>query len=246
MMRQTLLILLVAGVTLAVHEGFLPEKPYKDAALQATAALRDYVSEDGVVLSACPGPGPVDSVESYLGTTFRPGDHHGAGALIYAFAGEILLRRGASRQRDDEARSPAGWMTLFEADRLDRQPVDPKFERLLRGASIAMWVDVRCCGGGALPFHLGLTRSTRFGGGRARFQCGEEAPDFALLRMKAALEGPGYSDLNPYDPTDVLTSKILREFLLLMQGYEVQEDASEGRFSSRDPVLFPREGRTTT
>ncbi len=95
--------LIAYNLARAVHEGFVTEKPYKAAALRATAALRRFVTEDGDVLSACPGPGPLDSVKKYLGTTFAPGDHHGTGALIFGFAGEILLRReqpalrGASR-----------------------------------------------------------------------------------------------------------------------------------------------------
>jgi hypothetical protein len=44
--------------------------------------------------------------------------------------------------------------------------------------------------------------------------------------MEAALRSPSYSDLNPYDPTDVLTWNVLREYLLLMQGYEMQKDGS--------------------
>jgi hypothetical protein len=74
-----------------VHDGLLPEVPYRDAALRATIGLRHYVTPEGEVRGACPGPGPLTSVEAYLGTSHPVGDHHGPGALIYAFAGEILL-----------------------------------------------------------------------------------------------------------------------------------------------------------
>jgi len=104
----------------------------------------------------------------------------------------------------------------------------------------AMWVDVRCCGGGVLPFHLGLTRATRLKNGRFGFRPGERAPEFTCARMEVGLRHPDYSDLNPIERTDVLTPLILREFLLNLQGYEADPE-QKGRVVAR-PVKIP-EGR---
>jgi len=109
----------------------------------------------------------------------------------------------------------------------------------------AMYTDVQCCGGKVLPFHLGIAAS-RPGHSLAgrRPKPGEPAPDFTLLTMEAALASPGYSDLNPYDPTAVLRPAILREYLLCIQGYErAPGRPSQPRVRAR-PVAVPqgREG----
>ncbi len=99
----------------------------------------------------------------------------------------------------------------------------------------AIWVDVKCCGGRVLPFHLGQSRATRIPGGRWGFKAGEKAPDFTLMRMEAGLERPDYTDRNPMDRTDVLMPNILREFLLTTQGYE----AAEGGVVPKPTVVPP-------
>ena len=102
----------------------------------------------------------------------------------------------------------------------------------------AMWVDVRCCGGGVLPFHLGLTRATRLRNGRFGFKPGETAPDFTLMRMEAGFGEPGYADRNPIDRADVLTPLILREFLLNLQGYRADPER-KGKVVAK-PTVVPR------
>jgi hypothetical protein len=105
----------------------------------------------------------------------------------------------------------------------------------------AMWVDIRCCGTGVLPFHLSLTRATRLRNGRFGFKLGQKAPDFTCMRMEAALNSPDYSDENPYDPTDVLKPAVLREHLLNLQGYEPTGAEAGPKVKAR-PIVVP-EGR---
>jgi len=102
----------------------------------------------------------------------------------------------------------------------------------------SMWVDIRCCGGGVLPFHLEMTRATRVHGGRLGFKAGDEAPDFSLMRMEAGLKDPAYTDKNPTDRTNVLTANISREFLLTMQGYDPLPD-SKTKVKAK-PYVIPK------
>jgi hypothetical protein len=90
----------------------------------------------------------------------------------------------------------------------------------------AIWIDVRLTGQGVLPFHLDLTRDERW-------RCGETAPDFVLPRMEVGLNQENYGDRNPCDPTDVLRPAVLREYLLLMQGYEARPDGDGVRARPR-------------
>ncbi len=84
--------MIAAALARAVHEGLLPNEPYGQAALRAAKALRSYVTADGVVLNACPGPGPLVSEQGYLDVKgFPPDGDHGPGAVLQAVAAEILL-----------------------------------------------------------------------------------------------------------------------------------------------------------
>jgi hypothetical protein len=102
----------------------------------------------------------------------------------------------------------------------------------------AMWIDIRCTGQGVLPFHLGLTERWP----SKHPPMGEPAPDFTLLRFEAALRSPDYSDRNPHDPTDVLRPAILREYLLLFEGYKPDPTVAERPRVAAKPVVVP-EGR---
>lgn len=85
---------LIAGyMARAIHAHILPEKPYKAETQKTLASLHDYVNEKGDILSSCPGPGPLDSndLEKYIETDFPAGDSHGAGAMLIALAGEMML-----------------------------------------------------------------------------------------------------------------------------------------------------------
>ena len=76
----------------AWDKGYLNGDQYKQAAMQAIQALYDYVTPRGAVLGTCPGPGPLRSEMPYLNQKAPVNDPHGAPALIYAFAGELLLQ----------------------------------------------------------------------------------------------------------------------------------------------------------
>ena len=102
------------------------------------------------------------------------------------------------------------------------EKLTPDDIRILR--LYALFIEIRCCGNGVLPFHLGLTRNFNVGPGRPRFKEGEKAPDFNLPKMEAYLNSPEYTDKNPYNPTDIFTSLILREYMLAMQGYKKNPD----------------------
>ena len=66
--------------------GWLPDSRYRDAALKAFAALPRLVREDGAVLLASPGPGPLETEEPWLAKSFPPGDGHGTFAVLFAAA----------------------------------------------------------------------------------------------------------------------------------------------------------------
>jgi rhamnogalacturonyl hydrolase YesR len=79
----------------AYREGFLADEKYRAAALQAFEGLKHFVTEDGVVLAACEGPGPLQSIDNYLGKEAQPDDPHGSPAVLFACSGKILLEQGA-------------------------------------------------------------------------------------------------------------------------------------------------------
>jgi hypothetical protein len=84
----------------------------------------------------------------------------------------------------------------------------------------AMWLEVRCCGGGLLPVDLDLTKTRAWlKRGDLRPLPGTLARDFKLLRMEAVLQSAAYSDRNPHDPADVLRPTVVREILQVMKGY---------------------------
>jgi len=85
--------LICYNVSRALHEGFLAEGRYRASALQAWHAVTRCVTEDGVVTDACPGPGPLRSIDDYVRTPGRAedGESHGPGCIIFACAGRLLL-----------------------------------------------------------------------------------------------------------------------------------------------------------
>jgi rhamnogalacturonyl hydrolase YesR len=81
----------------ALEEGFLVDPKFRRSAEQAFNTLTQYVTPEGLVLQACPGPGPLNSVEPYLGNAGRTedGESHGPFCVIYACAGKVLLDQSA-------------------------------------------------------------------------------------------------------------------------------------------------------
>ncbi len=85
--------LILYNLALALDEGILVGAQYRTAAEQAYDALLDYISSDGLILQACPGPGPLWEMESYTRTPGRTedGESHGPFCVIFATAGKVLL-----------------------------------------------------------------------------------------------------------------------------------------------------------
>ncbi|MDZ7723821.1 MAG: glycoside hydrolase family 88 protein [candidate division KSB1 bacterium] len=71
---------------------YIKDVKYKKAARKAIQALYHYMTPQGAVLGTCPGPGPLRSETPCLKQKAPVNDPHGAPALIYAFAGELLLQ----------------------------------------------------------------------------------------------------------------------------------------------------------
>lgn len=70
----------------AVRDGYLTGERYAASAAAALSALPTYVTADGVVLSASPGPGPLEVEEPWMRRDFPPNDPHGTFALLFAAA----------------------------------------------------------------------------------------------------------------------------------------------------------------
>jgi len=87
------------NLAVAYERGFLREDKYRDDALLAAGELRKYVTDKGVVLGACEGPGPLRSMEKYLDTPAEPDDGHGAQAIIYGMLAEIILNDPVQTKR---------------------------------------------------------------------------------------------------------------------------------------------------
>lgn len=83
--------LIAYNLAKAHHKGYLDGYKYKHVALRAIRELYNYVGESGEIFGTCKGPGPLYSIKNYLRTSAEIDDPHGAPALIYAFAAEILL-----------------------------------------------------------------------------------------------------------------------------------------------------------
>jgi len=80
--------------------------------------LKKYVTEDGIVLGACRGPGPLRTIIPWLDTPAEPDDHHGAQAIIYGMLAEIILNeplyKNADAEIDERVEDLLGRMTLKE------------------------------------------------------------------------------------------------------------------------------------
>jgi len=89
--------MIAAHLGLAWHNGWLSETRYRDAALRALNALPEYVSADGTVLSASPGPGPLETEEPWLAKSFPAGELHGTFAVLFAATTAAMLQLGSSQ-----------------------------------------------------------------------------------------------------------------------------------------------------
>ena len=89
--------MIAAHLGLAWRKGWLPEPRYRDAALRALNALPDFVQADGIVLSASPGPGPLETEEPWLAKSFPAGELHGTFAVLFAATTAATLQSGSSQ-----------------------------------------------------------------------------------------------------------------------------------------------------
>jgi len=87
--------LIIYNFARALDEGFLDDPCFRQSAEKAFDALVNYVTPEGVILQACPGPGPLTSIEPYLGKDgkIEDGESHGPFCVIYACAGKVLLEK---------------------------------------------------------------------------------------------------------------------------------------------------------
>lgn len=77
----------------AFHRGWLPRDPYLYIAEKAINALLGFIRNDGTVMNACIGTGPLEKLEGYLYMPAVPGDPHAAGTMLMACAGPYMARR---------------------------------------------------------------------------------------------------------------------------------------------------------
>jgi rhamnogalacturonyl hydrolase YesR len=84
--------LIVYNFLRALKEGFTDNEQVRASAEKAWDALTECVTPEGIVLKACPGPGPLWEMESYLGTEGRAedGEGHGPFSVLFACAGRLL------------------------------------------------------------------------------------------------------------------------------------------------------------
>lgn len=85
--------LIIYGFARALTEGFVTDPQLKQSAERAFEALTDYVTEEGIVLQASPGPGPLTSIQPYLAMDGKTedGEGHGPFSVLFACAGKTLL-----------------------------------------------------------------------------------------------------------------------------------------------------------
>jgi len=95
--------LIIYNFARALHEGFLNDPAVRDSAETAFDALTQYVTPEGIISQASPGPGPLTSIEPYLGKDgkIEDGESHGPFCVIYACAGKVLLDSPLPDDRDE-------------------------------------------------------------------------------------------------------------------------------------------------
>lgn len=95
--------LIIYNLARALDEGFLNDPCFRISAERAVASLMNYVTPEGLILQVCPAPGPLKSIEPYLGTDglTEDGEGHGPFGVIFACAGKELLD-SSLRENGDE------------------------------------------------------------------------------------------------------------------------------------------------
>jgi rhamnogalacturonyl hydrolase YesR len=78
-------------MSVAVNHGWLRSEDFKPSILQATQAMKKYISEEGQILSSSKGPGPLCSPEEYIGYTPEIDEKHGFQGAIYGMIAEMMM-----------------------------------------------------------------------------------------------------------------------------------------------------------
>jgi rhamnogalacturonyl hydrolase YesR len=92
----------VFALATGVDQGWLPEVPYEQAALDGWAALDDYVDEQGRVHEICIGTGEGSDVQFYFDRPREIGNMHGQAAVIWAATAIDRLRFKGDINTDGE------------------------------------------------------------------------------------------------------------------------------------------------
>jgi len=74
----------IFALATGVEKGWLPEEPYKQAALNGWAGLQDYIDEQGRVHEICTGTAAYNNVQYYFDRPREIGNPHGQAAAIWA------------------------------------------------------------------------------------------------------------------------------------------------------------------
>lgn len=76
----------------AVHQGLLPDQPYRQASARAFEALtKERISAEGVVYGTCERTPPLPSLEDYLRRSTPLNDPHGVAAVLLSAAGQLFM-----------------------------------------------------------------------------------------------------------------------------------------------------------
>ncbi len=78
-------------LALAVKSGFLPEEVYAADILKSVKGVKEQIAEDGSILNACKGPGPIVTTDNYYRNPGIVNESHSFATTIYALAGELLI-----------------------------------------------------------------------------------------------------------------------------------------------------------
>jgi rhamnogalacturonyl hydrolase YesR len=83
----------IFALATGVREGWLPEEPYKEAALDGWAALANYVDSQGRALQVCTGTGASSDVQFYFDRPREIGNTHAEAGIIWAATAIEMLEQ---------------------------------------------------------------------------------------------------------------------------------------------------------
>lgn len=80
-------------MSIAIQNGWLNEKNFKPSVLRATNALKNYVADQGQILSSSKGPGPLCKQDEYRNYKPKIDEKHGFQGVVYGMIAELLMRK---------------------------------------------------------------------------------------------------------------------------------------------------------